>query len=136
MEHEQFDTNDPLKDIIRRGLTEQPSFDFANRIMAKIQSPESSLVYAYQPVISKKVWMALGVIVAGLFIFLSLSPSASTQPNGLSKYVQPAQSVLNNTVSGFMNSFTALHSLSWIVVVIAAGWLLFMADRAFAFKKA
>lgn len=128
MEKEQFDNDDVFKNIIRKGGLEQPSFDFTQNIMSKIQSSNYSSVYAYQPVISKKVWMFVSAVVAFLLIFILLLPATENVSN-LSKYINPVQNIVSSATAGFIRKLSVLNSLSWILAVLAACWLLFATDN-------
>lgn len=55
-----------LKDFSR----ETPSFDFTTKVMSKVEVLSDSHVTEYKPLISKKIWMVLAMLVLGAFAYL------------------------------------------------------------------
>jgi len=133
MNHEHFDNDDLLKKIISKDKLEQPSFDFTNKVMAKIQSPESAAVFSYQPVISRKAWIVTGAVGCSLILFLMFIPSTGgNSVYDISGYLTPAQHFFTSLSSGFMQKISVLNSLSVIAVITSAGWMLLAADKLFS----
>lgn len=127
-----FERDDLTRKIIQKAGMEQPSFNFTENIMGKILVSHSPEVFVYKPVISKNAWIISGVVIIGTFLALFLIPQTYvSEGNYFAKYVTPAQNVLNNISVGFFNKLSVLASVSWMAVVIAAGWLLFAADKFF-----
>lgn len=129
MKQEQFDSNDAMKNIIRKGGLEQPSFDFTNTVMSKIQSPQSAAAFIYQPVISRKAWVIFGGFFIALCGFVFLIPPGGNSAVDLSQYILPAQQTINNALSGIAGSISFIYSFSTLVIIAAAGWILFAADK-------
>lgn len=127
---ESFDRDDLTRRIVQKAGMEEPSFNFTQKIMGKILVPQSPEVFVYKPVISKKAWIILTVVLLSAGLLLMFMPGAQTQgETDLEKYIAPAQHVLNKSTSGFIEKLAFLNSLSWLAVVIVAGWLLFAADK-------
>ncbi|MFI5220517.1 MAG: hypothetical protein ACHQNT_13610 [Bacteroidia bacterium] len=129
MKHEQFDSDDVMKNIIRKGGLEQPSFNFTNTVMSKIHSPQSAAAFIYQPVISRKAWITIGALFVALCGFVFLIPPGGNSAVDLSKYILPAQQTINNALSKIAGSISFINSFSTLVIIAAAGWLLFAADK-------
>ena len=65
-----------LKDVNQ----EQPSIDFVANVMKSVKA-DPSLVFSkvYKPLISKKGWLFIAVIITGLFILTILSNTNNTE---------------------------------------------------------
>jgi len=55
-----------LKDFSR----ETPSFDFTTKVMSKVEVLSDSHVTEYKPLISKKIWVVLVMLILGAFAYL------------------------------------------------------------------
>ncbi len=62
------------KKIIKDAGLEQPSSDFFSNVMEAIESQSVSPSIVYQPLISKKVWMALFALTAAVLVLLFIFP--------------------------------------------------------------
>lgn len=49
---------------------ETPSFDFTTQVMSKIETLSNSRATEYKPLISKRIWVVLAMLVLGAFSFL------------------------------------------------------------------
>ncbi|MGI9549595.1 MAG: hypothetical protein ACR2MT_00235 [Aurantibacter sp.] len=49
---------------------ETPSFDFTTQLMARVEGLSRSRITRYKPLISKKLWLILIVLIAGIFSYL------------------------------------------------------------------
>lgn len=69
---------------------EKPSDNFTKNIMASIISNETSVTFAYKPLISKRTWMIIAAAIFGIVIYCLTAPSAAVPgftfiPNYLQK---------------------------------------------------
>lgn len=51
---------------------QSPSIDFTSKIMANVQALEEKKLKAYKPLISKPIWISIGIALALLVIYISL----------------------------------------------------------------
>lgn len=51
---------------------QSPSFDFTSKIMAEVHVIEEKKLKAYKPLISKPIWISIGIASALLVIYVSL----------------------------------------------------------------
>ncbi|MCD9574602.1 hypothetical protein [Flavobacterium soyae] len=65
-----------IEQLIEKMMAEEklqsPSIDFTSKIMAKVESLEEKKIKVYKPLISKPVWISIGLAVAALVIYISL----------------------------------------------------------------
>lgn len=62
---------DFVKKTVKAAGFEEPSVDFTESVMGQIRQNESSeFGIAYKPLIPKKVWIPLGIILLGVFFIL------------------------------------------------------------------
>lgn len=65
-----------IEQLIEKMMGEEklqsPSIDFTSKIMAKVESLEEKKIKVYKPLISKPVWISIGLAVAALVIYISL----------------------------------------------------------------
>jgi len=65
-----------IEQLIDKMMAEEklqsPSIDFTSKIMANVQILEEKKRIAYKPLISKPVWIAIGLTVAFLIVYVSL----------------------------------------------------------------
>lgn len=80
------------KKVIREASLESPSFNFTETIMSQIKTLEANSVTVYKPLISKKGWFFITVILLAVILYTVLSPN--TESSGWLKSVD--LSVLSN----------------------------------------
>lgn len=65
-----------IEQLIEKMMAEDklqtPSFDFTSKIMAEVHVLEKKKLKAYKPLISKPVWISIGLAVVALVIYISL----------------------------------------------------------------
>ncbi|WP_298313432.1 hypothetical protein [uncultured Aquimarina sp.] len=59
-----------IKRLVKEAGTEDPSVDFLRNVMSDIRATSVDKSVAYQPLISKKAWLVMGVLLIGLLISL------------------------------------------------------------------
>ncbi|WP_027395494.1 hypothetical protein [Aquimarina latercula] len=64
---EQF--ND-IKKLVKEVGLENPSVDFLQNVMRSVENTSADQPLAYQPLISRKAWVVIGLIVIGILISL------------------------------------------------------------------
>ncbi|MCR4032646.1 MULTISPECIES: hypothetical protein [Flavobacterium] len=58
--------------IMAEEKLQSPSIDFTSKIMANVQILEEKKLKTYKPLISKPIWISIGIAVALLVIYVSL----------------------------------------------------------------
>jgi hypothetical protein len=65
-----------IEQLINKMMTaeklQSPSIDFTSKIMANVQILEEKKLKTYKPLISKPIWISIGIAVALLVIYVSL----------------------------------------------------------------
>ncbi|MNQ37786.1 hypothetical protein D3C85_513400 [compost metagenome] len=71
-----------IEQLIEKMMAEEklqsPSIDFTSKIMANVQILEEKKLKAYKPLISKQIWILIGLAVAALVIYVSLFSVSET----------------------------------------------------------
>ena len=130
MSNESFKRDPLTRKILQKAGMEQPSYSFTSKIMEQIRLSRSPEVFIYQPVINRKTWFLLGIIVISvLFLFMFMPATQTPAANNFAKYFAPAQNAIGAAASGFFEKLSLLKSLSWMAFAVAAGWLLFGMDK-------
>ena len=72
MKEEDKNLENLIDKMMAENALETPSFDFTSKIMAQVLVTEKSKVKSYKPLISKSMWMIIGLGLAGLAAYASL----------------------------------------------------------------
>ncbi|UPZ16878.1 hypothetical protein [Flavobacterium humidisoli] len=71
-----------IEQLIDKMMAEEklqsPSIDFTSKIMANVQILEEKKLKAYKPLISKPIWISIGLAIAALVIYVSLFSVSET----------------------------------------------------------
>lgn len=128
--NDSFERDGLTRRIVQKAGMEEPSFNFTSSVMQKILTGSTLKLSDYKPVISKKAWMfvCLIIIIAGLLISFS-STSQTPAENVFTRYLISAENVLNSSSSGLLQKLSILNSFSWIAAAFVAGWILFAMDK-------
>jgi hypothetical protein len=130
MNRNEFTGNDEqLKSILQKAGMEEPSADFTDRLMAKIQAAPIR-PFVYQPVISRKGWLLSIIAFTTICFLITLSPAepGSAIP-GFTPYMQGFLFLMSQSVSGLLGKISSLSSFTTVALVIACGWFLYAADK-------
>lgn len=92
---------------------DSPSKGFTNAIMSTITAKEAKKVIVYQPLISKKVWLGIAVLIVGVFFI-----PFQTQEDSILKKVSLDLSFLDRiNVSGMFDGL-AVSSTTFYAVLL------------------
>ncbi|MDR7369669.1 hypothetical protein [Flavobacterium aquidurense] len=58
--------------MMAENTLESPSFDFTSKIMTQVLVAEQSKIKTYKPLISKSIWIIIGLGLIGLAVYASL----------------------------------------------------------------
>ena len=120
--------NDRLKKAIEKELMQQPSAKFTDKVMEEVFSLET--VKSYKPLISKTVWVLLGILTVVFLAVLLSQPATteSTQPDFMNSMVKQIEA-FEFKLPAFLNHVNLL-TVSAVSLVI---FLLISAD-SFLFR--
>ncbi|MBT8305737.1 MAG: hypothetical protein KJN85_02250 [Maribacter sp.] len=62
--------DDYIQERIKQEGLDQPSMNFTNAVISKIEAQKQNKVLEYKPLLGKKTWYAMAVLVIGIFVFL------------------------------------------------------------------
>ncbi|WP_299261357.1 hypothetical protein [uncultured Aquimarina sp.] len=57
-----------IKRLVKEAGTENPSVDFLQKVMSEVKIASADRPIAYQPLISKKAWLVMGILIIGILI--------------------------------------------------------------------
>jgi len=102
------------KKVMQSVSLERPSLDFTANIMAKVETASiSSNITAYQPLISRRTWIIVSLLVIGLLVY---SVFGNTTTEGLGWFDKFDFSIISNnkiteTISGITFSKTLMYAV-------------------------
>ena len=103
--------NDPsLTSLLKKNGQETPSVNFVDEVMAQIQL-EGTI--EYKPIISKKIWSVLSILLVSSFIFVLFTESSPSSNSYVSKY----SDVLDQIITSFGSSIVESIQIPSILVV-------------------
>ncbi len=106
-----------IEQLIDKMMAEEklqsPSIDFTSKIMANVQVLEEKKLKAYKPLISKPVWIVIGLAAAFLVIYVSLF---SVSENNIE--IDEIGKLYSNKVS---TTFSGIHfskNMSYAILIV------------------
>ncbi|WP_125723143.1 hypothetical protein [Flavobacterium ustbae] len=110
-----------LEQLIDKMMAEEklqsPSFDFTSKIMSEVLVLEEKKLKAYKPLISKPVWIFIGLALFGLVIYVSLF-SVSQNNLEIEKMGELYSDKISNTFSGIHLSKNILYAILIVTFMI------------------
>ena len=108
-------SNDPFRKIVNRELLEQPSLNFTDAVLNKV-GLKPSVVFKYEPVISIKGWIGIGIMFIFLcYIGLSGNDSSAPGVGNITETLHSGTSIIQNFTAG---TFTALLTLAAMAALL------------------
>lgn len=123
-----MDKQDKQFEQLMKGMTlSSPSADFTHRVMGRIQAEAAvmprKVLQNYQPVISRKTWVVLGVLCVALMVYITVSGSGSgmeTTPGFWSNLLGSIEKVNSQEVGSVwqkgMNWFGSIPTVALLIV--------------------
>lgn len=103
-----------LEQLIDKMMAEDklqsPSFDFTSKIMSEVLVLEEKKLKTYKPLISKSVWIFIGLALLGLVIYISLF-SVSQNNLEIEKMGELYSDKISNSFSGIHFSKNILYAI-------------------------
>lgn len=126
-----------LKDLFTRMEVVEPSEGFTGRVMNRVAVENFFSPGITSPLISRTMWIILGVLFTGLFVFMIFTGQGL--PGYISQYINLDYSIHINfdfidTFVQFLNSSLTVSAptVSYVLLGIVLASLLFLADRLFS----
>jgi len=111
-EHTEQQLDKLAKKVMQSSLLESPSLDFTANIMAKVEASATSNITVYKPLISKRVWLLISILVIGGLSYGVLGNDL----NGLGLFDTIDLSIISNNkiteaISGITFSKTLMYAV-------------------------
>ncbi|KRD11247.1 hypothetical protein ASE21_05945 [Flavobacterium sp. Root901] len=107
-----------LEKLIEKMMSEDklqtPSFDFTSKIMSEVLVLEEKKLKTYKPLISKSVWISIGIALALLIIYVSFFTGTDTVLDVKTPYVDK----ISGLFSGIHISKTLLYTLLIVPIMM------------------
>lgn len=101
--------------IIKDASIEKPSFDFANNVIAQIETlTQEKMLIRYEPLISKKVWVYIGIVFL-ILLFLSVFKFNENSVTWLSQI--DYSFLLKNKITQSISGFRMPRYLSYSIIL-------------------
>lgn len=98
-----------IEKVMKETSLETPPFDFTSKIMAQVAVLEPKNVNNYSPLISKKVWFALGIFIALMLFYLFTSETEESV----------AYQKFGALLSNFLPTIALPQTTSYSILIIA-----------------
>ncbi|MBW1657542.1 hypothetical protein [Flavobacterium quisquiliarum] len=99
-----------IEKMMAEDKLQSPSIDFTSKIMAEVHVLEEKKLKAYKPLISKPVWISIGLAIVILVIYISLF-SVSQNDFEIEKVGKLYSDKISNTFSGIHFSKNTLYAI-------------------------
>ena|SRR6218665_269088 len=106
-----------IENMMAEDKLQSPSFDFTSKIMAEVHVLEEKKLKAYKPLISKPIWILIGLAVATLVIYVSLF-SVSQNDLEIEEIGKLYSGKISNTFSGIHFSKNILYAILIVPIMI------------------
>ena len=112
--------DDLSRKVIGKSSVESPSFDFTQAVMSKVEALGRSRVTTYVPLISKRIWLLIGVGVASIFGYIRFgSYGTETRWFEALKLDRYADFITTDAFSGFDVSKTMFYIVLLFGIMLA-----------------
>ena len=115
--------DDLVKKAVERSLIRKPSKGFADRVMGQVFQLKASK--PYQPIISKKAWIVIGVFFVIGIVALLFVQTKSVEENGTLTFVDKITEYFNSMNISGLNIFSNVNLLLVAGISLAIFLLLF-----------
>ncbi len=111
------------RNLLKKNLIEEPSVDFTEQLMKKINAQEKQKSIIYQPIITKKTFgIILFSAIILLIILINLPSSYFNSPYN-SLFINAYSNLFSNIDLSFLNKIPVL-----VPITILAMWILIFSD--------
>ena len=106
--------------MMKETTLEKPSFDFTLNVMSQVKALSSSSVMIYKPLISKKGWIFIAIVLLALTLYLAFG--IKTESTGFLSTIDfsvLANNKISNTLSGFkISSFEVSKTFGYALLLL------------------
>lgn len=107
-----------IKRLVKEAENESPSMDFLQNVMQEVKTIPVHEPLAYQPLISKKAWMCIGIVVSSILaILLYFSEGNSLFDNVNGSLISFPK--IENPFSGFKFHTTTMYGIIFLAILLA-----------------
>lgn len=111
----QFNKQDSLvKEWMNELPMESPSPDFTSRVMERITA--KATVTQYQPLISKRVWILIGILFVGALLWLYFNPSSEMIPAEATSFLEGFE--WNNPLTEIRLPKTVVYAIGFMALFL------------------
>lgn len=104
--------------LLKNFSGETPSFDFTAQVMSRVEALSRTDITEYKPLISKKIWLILGVILAGVFSYLIFGDIQLENSWASSKVLDLIPKMNSITLPDYQISNVFLYSIAGLTFFI------------------
>ncbi|WP_456442007.1 hypothetical protein [Psychroserpens sp.] len=108
--------DDLSRKVIGKSSVESSSFDFTQTVMSQIKALETSRVTTYVPLISKRIWLLIGVSIVSMLWYI-LFGSSNTKTTWL-EYLK-LDHYVDFEVTNSFSSFEVSQTMFYIALLFA-----------------
>jgi len=105
-----------IKKLVQEAGTESPSVDFLQNVMGELDVVQLSTSSLYQPLISKKAWAIISILVVALLVSVAFLSEGTSITNTLDLSFLPL-TASNNPISGYTLPSTAMYGIIFLAVL-------------------
>ena len=106
--------NDKLKQWMQELPLESPSLDFTKKVMQGI-SAKSELTQ-YKPLISKRAWWLIGILLLFSIAYLYINPTSGTVPEGVTNLLGHLS--FENPIKKLVLPKTAIYAIGFMALFL------------------
>ena len=106
--------------LVEEAGIEQPPADFTNAIMSRVEGLRNNGVLTYRPLISKAVWLVLGIAVLAMMVISSWYASESSIKllDVLGNYLTGYQIKLKNPIGWLQLSTSTVYAFMILIAML------------------
>ncbi|WCO00763.1 hypothetical protein [Psychroserpens ponticola] len=106
--------DDLSRKVIGKSAVESPSFDFTQAVMTQINALEVSNATTYVPLISKRIWLCIGIVIVSVLGYL-LFGASGTDIKGI-EYLKLDRYV-NFEVPAVITGFNVSQTMFYVAIL-------------------
>lgn len=105
-----------IEKLVKEAGIEEPSVNFLQNVMNTIEVPIIDKPFVYQPLISKKAWLIISLLIAGILVSLPFLPDATSILGTLDLSFMSIQDV-KNPLSDFKLHTTTMYGIVFLAIL-------------------
>ncbi|MBT8310207.1 MAG: hypothetical protein HKO72_01890, partial [Flavobacteriaceae bacterium] len=105
--------------LMKESSLESPSMDFTSQVMAKVDALAKSDVTAYRPLISKRVWTIVAIVMIASVVYLMFNGANEESILASVDLSVLSENKLTNAFSGLNFSRTIAYAVGILALMMA-----------------